>query len=160
MKKTLALAAALLGLALITNPGKAHAGPYGDAGCGLGSMLFGAKPGLVQVLASTTNGTLASQTFGITTGTSNCGQSGGPGMAARNFVETNREAFAKDAARGSGETIATLASIAGCSDERAVGKVLQKDFDRVFTSVQASDRDISANVIHVLKSEKLSCAKI
>jgi hypothetical protein len=160
MKKTLALAAALLGLALITTPGKAQAGPYGDAGCGLGSMIFGAQPGLVQVFAATTNGTFANQTFGITTGTLNCGQSGGPGMAARNFVETNREAFAKDAARGSGETIATLSSIAGCSDERAVGKILQKDFDRVFTSVQASDRDVSANVIQVLKSEKLSCAKI
>jgi hypothetical protein len=161
MKKTLALAAALLGLALITNPGKAHAGPYGDAGCGLGSMLFGAQPGLVQVLAGTTNGTFYSQTFGITTGTSNCGQSGGPGMAARNFVETNREAFAKDAARGSGETIATLATIAGCSDGAAVGKVLQSDFDQIFTSAQASDRSVSANVIEVLKSKPtLSCAKI
>ena len=36
---------------------KAQPGNYGDAGCGLGSILFGAKPGFVQVFASTTNGT-------------------------------------------------------------------------------------------------------
>ena len=161
MKKTIALVATLFGLALLGSPSKAHAGPYGDAGCGLGSMLFGAQPGLVQVLASTTNGTLASQTFGITTGTSNCGQSGGPAMNARNFVETNRETFAKDAARGNGETIATLSSIAGCSDQQAVGRTLQSNFDRIFTSVQATDRDVSANVIQVLEANPtLSCKKL
>ncbi len=51
----------------------AHAAPYGEAGCGLGSMIFGDSPGFVQVLAATTNGCSGSQTFGITTGTSNCG---------------------------------------------------------------------------------------
>lgn len=161
MKKTLALIAALFGFVLVGNPQQAQAAPYGDAGCGLGSMLFGAQPGLVQVLAATTNGTFANQTFGITTGTSNCGLSGGAVVNARNFVETNRETFAKDAARGDGETIATLASIAGCSDQKAVGQALQRDFNKVFASVQTSDRQVSANVIDVLKANpELSCKKI
>ena len=43
---------------------------YGAAGCGLGSMVFGSKPGAEQVVAATTNGTFGSQTFGITFGTS------------------------------------------------------------------------------------------
>lgn len=161
MKKTLALIAALFALLLVGTPQQAEAAPYGDAGCGLGSMLFGAQPGLVQVLAATTNGTLGSQTFGITTGTSNCGLSGGAVVSARNFVETNRETFAKEAARGNGETIATLSSIAGCSDQKAVGEALQKDFGKVFVSVQTSDRQVSANVIEVLKANpELSCKKI
>ncbi|HYG66757.1 MAG TPA: DUF3015 family protein, partial [Anaeromyxobacteraceae bacterium] len=49
-------------------------GRYGAAGCGLGSMAFGNTPGAVQILASTTNGLFGTQTFGITTGTSNCGE--------------------------------------------------------------------------------------
>ena len=73
---------------------QAQPGNYGDAGCGLGSILFGAKPGFVQVFAATTNGTFGSQTFGITTGTSNCGGGGGGTPTARNYVETNREAAA------------------------------------------------------------------
>lgn len=161
MKKIIALTAALFGLVLMGTPEQAKAAPYGDAGCGLGSMLFGAQPGLVQVLAATTNGTFANQTFGITTGTSNCGLSGGAVVSARNFVETNRETFAKDAARGDGETIATLSSLAGCTDQQAVGAALQSDFNKVFASVQTSDRQVSANVIEVLKSHpELSCKKI
>jgi hypothetical protein len=160
MKKIIALSAALFALVLVGTPQKAEAAPYGDAGCGLGSLLFGSQPGLVQVLAATTNGTLGSQTFGITTGTSNCGLSGGA-MGARNFVETNRETFAKDAARGQGETIATLSGIAGCTDQQAVGQVLQSNFNQVFPSVHASDKQVSANVLTVLKSDPgLGCKKI
>ena len=161
MKKIIALSAALFALVLLGTPQKAEAAPYGDAGCGLGSMLFGAQPGLVQVLAFTTNNIVIPQSFPITTGTSNCGLSGGAMIGARNFVETNRETFAKDAARGNGETIATLSSIAGCGDQSAVGKALQSNFNQVFSSVQTSDRQMSANVIKVLKSEGgLDCKKI
>ncbi|MCB9072358.1 MAG: DUF3015 family protein [Bdellovibrionaceae bacterium] len=45
---------------------------YGLAGCGLGSVLFGAKPGGVQILAYTTNGSAGNQLFGITFGSLNC----------------------------------------------------------------------------------------
>ena len=45
---------------------------YGPAGCGLGSIVMGSKPGFMQVFAASTNGCSGSQTFGITTGTSNC----------------------------------------------------------------------------------------
>ena len=44
-------------------------------GCGLGSMAFEGNDGLIsQVSAATTNGTSGNQTFGITSGTSNCTQ--------------------------------------------------------------------------------------
>ncbi|MEN0057326.1 MAG: DUF3015 family protein, partial [Bdellovibrio sp.] len=48
-------------------------GTYGTAGCGLGSLVFGNEKGPVQIVAATLNGT-GVQTFGITTGTSNCGE--------------------------------------------------------------------------------------
>src|SRR5512137_902647 len=50
-------------------------GGYGAAGCGLGSMAFNKQPGIFQILAATTNSLTGTQTFGITSGTSNCGPS-------------------------------------------------------------------------------------
>ena len=81
---------------------------YGLAGCGLGSVLFGNQPGIIQIIAATTNGVSGNQTFGITSGTSNCVDSAAPVVQVASFIQTNREILAKDAARASGETIDTL----------------------------------------------------
>ena len=44
-----------------------------NTGCGLGSLVIKDQSTvMLQVLAATTNGTSGSQTFGITSGTSNC----------------------------------------------------------------------------------------
>lgn len=148
-------------LAASTGAEEAKAGPYGMAGCGLGSVVFGDAPGMVQIFAATTNGTFASQTFGITFGTSNCVDGSGGVASTRSFVETNREVLAKDISRGSGETIATLATLAGCSDETSVGRTLQSNFGRIFPSAAASDRQVSESVVDVLRSEQtLSCNKL
>ncbi|MFN8945903.1 MAG: DUF3015 family protein, partial [Pseudobdellovibrionaceae bacterium] len=45
---------------------------YGMAGCGLGSVVFGDKPGFIQIFAATLNSIGGNQTFGISLGTSNC----------------------------------------------------------------------------------------
>ncbi|MBT8492354.1 MAG: DUF3015 domain-containing protein [Deltaproteobacteria bacterium] len=136
------------------------AGGYGDAGCGLGSMLFGAQPGLVQVLAATTNSTFASQTFGITSGTSNCGASGAI-VQAKQFVEGNRDAIAKDISRGQGETISSLAELGGCKNTSAVGRSLQRNYDRIFPNAAVSDLQVSDSVVRVLKKDRaLSCKKL
>jgi hypothetical protein len=131
---------------------------YGAAGCGLGSIVFGSKPGFMQVFAATTNGTFASQTFGITSGTSNCNSSAPGGMAARQFIETNRQAFAKDVSRGTGETIVSLATLSGCRDAKAVGVTLQKSFTSIFPDATVSDTDVSARAIDSLRADAtLSC---
>ena len=116
MRKNILLAAA--SALLISAP--AVAAPYGMAGCGLGSIVFGNKPGIVQIFAATTNGTFNSQTFGITSGTSNCVDTSGA-SSSRLFIDVNREALAKDMSRGSGDTIKSLSAIAGCKDSEAVG---------------------------------------
>ena len=100
----------------------AHADPYGTAGCGLGSMLFHDKPGIVQVLAATTNGTFGTQTFGISSGTSNCEDTKASAQSTKSFVQANREAVSKDIARGSGETISSVSTLAGCANPAAVGQ--------------------------------------
>ncbi len=153
------LAAVLLtGTAFAQNALKGT-GRYGAAGCGLGSLAFGDQQGGVQILAATTNATFASQTFGITTGTSNCG----PGLLAmgtKNFVEANRDALAKDAARGEGDAIGAVAWINGCKDPRAVGAALQRDFGKIFPSEQASSEAVTDALLQTLQADPaLGCAK-
>ncbi|MBS1124604.1 MAG: hypothetical protein H6Q90_6832 [Deltaproteobacteria bacterium] len=134
---------------------------YGAAGCGLGSIIFGAEPGFTQVFAATTNATSFSQTFGITSGTSNCASTDTGLLTAREFVESNREAFAKDVSRGSGETIASLATLSGCRSPQAVGRSLQKNFKAIFPSAKVSNTQVSAAAIQALRADKqLGCAQL
>ena len=166
MRKTLAIAAVLLaGSALAEDPVKstqeslAGTGSYGTAGCGLGSMAFGNQPGGIQILAATTNSLFGTQTFGITSGTSNCGKSMFALEGTKVFIEGNREALAKDAARGSGETIAALRYVAACqADTKAVGLSLQQNYRTLFPSAQAPLEQVRDNVIQLLRTDKsLGC---
>ncbi|MCX7944392.1 MAG: DUF3015 domain-containing protein [Deltaproteobacteria bacterium] len=93
----------------------AYAKNYGMAGCGLGSMII-KEDGFVQVFAATTNGTSYSQTFGITSGTSNCTKDGAVQSEREKeaFIETSMAELTTDISRGEGEYITTLASLYGC----------------------------------------------
>ena len=82
-------------------------------------------------------------------------------MAAKQFIETNREAFAKDVSRGSGETITTLASIGGCADSKAVAVTLQKNFKVIFPTAQASVTEVSNAAVATLKADAtLVCSQL
>jgi hypothetical protein len=130
---------------------------YGAAGCGLGSVIFGRQEGIVQVFAATTNGTSQSQMFGITSGTSNCATGDGE-ETAKVFIEGNREALAKDIARGSGETVVSLASLVGCNDATAVGASLQKNFSTIFPNESVSTEQVSDSILGTLRSDAaLAC---
>jgi len=148
---SIALALALTATAASADGIKGN-GRYGTAGCGLGSLVFGDQPGAVQIFAATTNGTFGSQTFGITSGTSNCG----PGLVAqgtRNFVEGNRVALAKDAARGQGDAIGAVAVINHCENLPAVAAALQRDFKVIFPSEQATDIQVTNALLQTLHSD-------
>lgn len=137
------------------------AAKYGPAGCGLGSLVFKPDSGFTQIFAATTNGTSANQTFGISSGTSNCDTGPGNSQSARAFVQTNRAALAKDIARGRGETISNLSALAGCSSSKAVGVKLQRNFRSIFTSAKSTDAQVSDSVLNVLSSdESLSCSNL
>jgi hypothetical protein len=135
---------------------------YGAAGCGLGSIFFEPNSGaFMQILAATTNGSSANQTFGITSGTSNCDSGDGGGDSAANFVATNRVAMSKDIARGQGETIQSVAELAGCQNSAAVGVTLQKNFGAIFPNAQVSDQEVGKSVVRVLKGDAtLSCTNL
>ncbi len=145
--------AAVIAVAL---PSVAWAGKYGMAGCGLGSMLFGDKPGMVQVLAATTNGSFASQTFGITSGTSNCTEGGTVAKAKEQeaFVEVNYTQLERDTAMGGGEYLSAFATLLGCSVEahNELGIKAQAHHDTLFGQ-QRSPADVVAGFRSVIDQD-------
>ena len=125
---------------------------YGTAGCGLGSIVFGAKPGIIQVIAATLNGTAGSQTFGITTGTSNC-DIPEMGHQAAVFIETNKEIVKKDAARGAGETVVTLSEILNCKDANLFSHKLQQNYENIFDN-NNSTFESTRRILNTIKTDK------
>ncbi|QQR79299.1 MAG: DUF3015 family protein [Deltaproteobacteria bacterium] len=128
---------------------------YGMSGCGLGSIIFGDDNGKVQIFAATTNGTFGNQTFGITSGTSNCNPENGNRADNLNvYVEANRLALANDVSRGSGETVEGLSQIVGCKDSKALSGKLQKDYGRIFPSQNVPAEEVSQSIMKSIASDK------
>jgi hypothetical protein len=117
-----------------------------NTGCGLGSIVIKKQNTVaLQVLAATTNGTSGSQTFGITSGTSNCSK---PNSYVSNdklnrFVAENMDELALDISAGHGETLATVAKLMNVEDNAAFSSKLQANF----TSIYSSENVTSATVI-------------
>ena len=129
---------------------------YGDAGCGLGLQLMG-KDGN-QVLAATTNGTSYTQLFGISSGTSGCTDDG---AVAQNkqvpaFIEMNKVALAKEAARGEGETLAGLAQLMGCS-ANTLAPVMKANYNKIFVETNMEPSAIENGVRSVITAKGLAC---
>jgi len=121
MKKLLVLFTALTFAALPATPVFANDAYGNGPGCGLGGDLFkGNKAILHQVLASTTNGTMGLQSFGITSGTIGCtnnGQFASNGHATM-FADLNFENLSQEMAQGGGEHLASLATLMGVPAEQ------------------------------------------
>jgi hypothetical protein len=83
-------------------------------GCGVGTMIFKGQQGILpQTLAGTTNGTLANQLFGISSGTLGCEQDGIVLNEHERdmYVAANFEHVKGDMAKGGGEYLSTLAAL-------------------------------------------------
>jgi hypothetical protein len=109
----LAIACAQSGIATATP------NPDNGPGYGLGKLAWSdykhPKNIAPQVMMATTNGTVGSQTFGISFGTSGC-TNDGQVMAARKsdmFVASTFESLSEDTARGQGEHPTSLATMMG-----------------------------------------------
>lgn len=121
-----------------------------NTGCGLGTMLFENKADnsiALQVLQSTTNGSTGTQTFGISSGTSECQQ---PASIAQNeklnhFVRANMDNLAKEIAMGKGETLDTFVEMLGV--EAGEGDAFKSKLQANFTNIFTSDKIVLAEVI-------------
>lgn len=127
---------------------------YGTAGCGLGSVAFGEKPGMIQVFAATTNGWLGTQTFGISSGTSNCEEPGMGKSAFRQrldqFVVGNTNQLKNDIARASGEAVSALESMSGCQ-AGSLGAKLQQEYGSIFSN--ENNTDVSQKIYDVISTQ-------
>jgi hypothetical protein len=150
MKKILSIAILLIGSVAFS------AKPYGDAGCGLGSVLMGSSGN--QVIAATTNGTSYTNLFGISSGTSNCVAGGAVTMNKEVplYIEANKDALAKEATRGNGETITGLSHLMGCQQE-SFGPALKKNYKNIFVDSQMAPATIEQNIQTMISSDKNAC---
>ena len=129
MKKILSLIAAIgLTTSIYANE---------NTGCGLGSIIIKNQNSTVlQAIAATTNGTSGNQTFGITSGTSNCDK---PSNFVSNdklnkFVSENMDELAMDISAGKGETLETVAKLMNVENNAEFSAKLQANFSNIYTS--------------------------
>lgn len=122
---------------------------HGPAGCGLGSVLFKDKEGLVfNVLAATFNGTSGNQTFGMSTGTLGCEDAKEAKVTAVDFIENNMMALSTDIAKGEGKTLDAYLTL--IKAPKADKTRLQSNFKKIFTK-NASAEKVHRNIASVIK---------
>lgn len=117
--------------------------PKDNCGCGLGSMVFDGKDGLVsQVFAVTTNSIFGNQTFGISSGTLGCDR---PAAFVRTeevnrFVSENMDNLAVDIATGQGESLDALSEMIRVPAEKrdAFYTALQANFETIYPTPQVT----------------------
>jgi hypothetical protein len=136
----------------------ANAQGYGMAGCGLGALLFGNdNTVLMQVLATTTNGVFGSQTFGITSGTSNCTM-GGVVKAEREqaaFAEVNFQDLKRNMAAGGGEFLTSFSTLLGCEESAkpALFHMTQAKYETLVPSEKTGPIDVVVAIKAQIKAD-------
>ncbi len=124
-----------------------------NSGCGLGAMLITHNNDtLIGNLAMTfLNGTFSNQTFGITTGTSECDK---PTHFVKNerlqeFVVANMDNLAKDIVVGKGETLDSFAELLNIPVEQrpAFYAKLHDSFMKIFTSEKVEMAQVIDNIV-------------
>lgn len=112
------------------------AGVNSQTGCGLGSMLIQDDSSAVMLaLQATTNGTSGNQTFGISSGTSNCQKTKFVmNDKAAEFVAANMDQLSKEIAIGQGESVDTLAELLEISDKALFASTLQANYNAIYAN--------------------------
>lgn len=121
-------------ITVIVTPNSAWA--VGDAGCGLGSLIFTENAKISQTLAVTTNNSLFTNLFGITSGTSNCSatQLTKNDIEAEKYAEANFQSLRVDMARGQGESLTAFGQLLGCKDASLpeLGKLTRAHYSEIY----------------------------
>jgi hypothetical protein len=131
----------------------------GGNGCGWGQLLFdGQSGGASHVLAITTNGSSANNTFGVTTGTNGCSASGTIKYGGKSMVQVGAvmDEFSEDVARGDGEVLTAVAVTLGVSPEdRAYFKqTMHENFAKLFPTEDVTQEQVLASMWQVLGEDE------
>lgn len=146
----------LIGTAAVTLLFAGQALATDSTGCGFGTMIFDGKSGMApQILAVTTNGTLGSQTFGISSGTLGCDSNGTVSKSASLFVRDNMEALAQNMAVGEGEALATLAELLAIdsADREHFYALTKMQFATLYSSADLTADELLQNLHTVLAND-------
>ncbi|MBM9590451.1 DUF3015 domain-containing protein [Leptospira sp. 201903075] len=138
---------------------------YGMAGCGLGSLVISTND-ITQIFAATSNGIYGNQTFGITSGTSNCTADGvvKQDKVQELFITMNYDSLGQEMASGKGEKLESLGNLLGCSNDSLsrFGQVTKENYAKLITEDSTPASVLSA-VKSEVKSDKIlakSCSQI
>ena len=149
LRQVMVLAGALV---VATNAGLAFAAnPDTGPGCGLGKLAWAdfknQKNIAPQVMMATTNGTFASGTFGISSGTSGCTNDGQvwADQKVTMFALLNFENLTQEMAQGKGEHLVSLASLMGVPEDQH-GAFLAMAQERYTSLMQAGENSSAALV--------------
>lgn len=130
-----------------------------NVGCGLGTMIWEGRADnstMFQAFQATTNGTSGSQTFGISSGTSECQTNSQFVQNEKliHFVQASMDNLAKDIAMGKGETLDTFAEMLNIDPSRSVAfnATLQANFDKIYTSERVVLAEVIDNAVNVTKN--------
>ncbi|MCB0342169.1 MAG: DUF3015 family protein [Pseudobdellovibrionaceae bacterium] len=138
-----------LGLALSLTAPSAFAS-YGDAGCGVGSMIVTQNSKLGQLGVFVINYLVGGITFSMTTGTSNCKVDGFVmnDKEIQYFAEANHEELTQQMAEGRGEKLAALASLYGCQAKQQdeFARTLQNSYAEIAPSYDTSSQELIKNI--------------
>ena len=144
MKRILGVGALLLALPVVSMADQS--GP----GCGAGAIIWKGQSGMAaNVLAATTNGMFGNQTLGMTFGTLGCNgeQTVSNEYEKKIFVASNMDNLAEDAAKGSGDHLASLAELVGVAsaDKSAFFAMAKANYSSVFTQSNQDSLLVSLN---------------
>ncbi len=145
----------ILSLALLAGvfiASSASAANYGMAGCGLGALIFPNDNTKLQILSGYLNWVGWNQTFAMTSGTSNCVDSGASASAM--YIAVNQESLKKDIARGEGESLNGLSQILNCSNPVALNATLQQHYATIFPSNEVKSEVVNKNIQSLIHSSK------
>ncbi len=158
MKKVFIVVAVAVASLMVAGAAFAAGQAHQNTGCGLGTLLFKGNADnstILQTFQATTNGIYGNQTFGITTGTSDCQQPKNfvSNQQINEFMVANMDNLARDIAQGRGETLDTFAELMGVPAEKRPEfyQQLQSGFTRIFTSPGVQMAAVMDNISTVSK---------
>lgn len=139
------------GLAL--TPMNIQAASYGMSGCGLGSYVVKDKPGIIQIVGATTNDLVISQTYPITSGTSNCLDED-PRQEASLFIAINKESLQTDISKGQGDSLTGLLKIYQCDQSDHLSSSLQKSYITIFPSIDSTAVEVNQAIENLIRADQ------
>lgn len=128
-----------------------------DCGCGLGKVAIGEKEGLGwNLLGTFLNSISGNQTFGMTSGTLECGGTQNIAVNQRLdiFVADNMDSLAVDIASGGGESLDALVEIAPIAPmlREPLATELQANFEAIYPDASVSHDHVTSTIREIIAS--------